>query len=238
MNFKGKNILVVGGSSGIGLALVKQLIANGAIVYNASRGTSIEWPAGINHIAYDVTGEVNQLASQLPDQLHGLVYSVGSINLKPFNRLTKEDFLNDYRLNVLGAAEIIQHSLKALRAAGESSIVLFSTVAATVGMGFHASIGSAKGAINGLTISLAAELAPNKIRVNAIAPSLTDTPLAKNLLSTDEKRESSARRHPLGKFGHPDDIAAAAMFLLSDQSSWVTGQILGVDGGLASTRAL
>ncbi|WP_374951219.1 SDR family NAD(P)-dependent oxidoreductase [Mucilaginibacter sp.] len=238
MNFKGKNILVAGGSSGIGLAIVKQLIANGATVYSASRGTSKEWPAGVKHIAHDVTNEVNQLAGQLPDKLHGLVYSVGSINLKPFNRLTREDFLTDYRLNFLGAAETIQQCLKALRATDEASVVLFSTVAATTGMGFHASISSAKGAINGLTLSLAAELAPNNIRVNAIAPSLTDTPLAKNLLSTDERRESSARRHPLGRFGQPDDIAAAAMFLLSDQSSWVTGQILGVDGGLSSIRPL
>ncbi|MBD1366910.1 SDR family oxidoreductase [Mucilaginibacter sp. ZT4R22] len=238
MNFNNKNILVVGGSSGIGLAIIKQLSAKGATVYNASRSVSAEWPNGVNHIPLDVLDDASQLAGLLPEQLHGLVYSVGSINLKPFNRLSKDDFLNDYRLNVLGAAAVIQQSLKALKNAGEASVVLFSTVAATVGMGFHASIASAKGAINGLTISLAAELSPNHIRVNAVAPSLTDTPLAKNLLSSDEKREASAKRHPLGKFGTPDDLAAAAIFLLSGDSSWITGQILGVDGGLSSIKPI
>ena len=238
MDLINKNVLVIGGSSGIGLALIKQLAEKGATVYNASRTTSAEWPDGIKHINLDVMGDMSQFAAQLPEQLHGLVYSVGSINLKPFNRLSSDDFLNDYRLNVLGAVTAIQQSLKALKNSGDASVVLFSTVAATVGMGFHASIASAKGAINGLTISLAAELSPNRIRVNAIAPSLTDTPLAKNLLSTDDKREASAKRHPLGKFGTADDLAAAAMFLLSNESNWITGQILGVDGGLSSIRPI
>ncbi|TSD67844.1 SDR family oxidoreductase [Inquilinus sp. KBS0705] len=238
MNISGKNILVIGGSSGIGLALVKLLIANGANVYNASRKTSTDWPPSVKHLTFDVLADTSALAAYIPEQLHGIAYCVGSINLKPFGRLTKDDFLTDYRLNVLGATDVIQQSLKALKNAGEASIVLFSTVAATAGMGFHANIASAKGAINGLTLSLAAELSANKIRVNAIAPSLTDTPLAKNLLSTDEKREASARRHPLGKFGKADDVASAALFLLTDQSSWITGQILGVDGGLSTLRSI
>src|SRR6476646_8181805 len=148
MDISGKNILVIGGSSGIGLALVKLLIANGANVYNASRNTSADWPQSVKHLTFDFLADTSALAAYIPEQLHGIAYCVGSINLKPFGRLTKDDFLTDYRLNVLGATDVIQQSLKALKTAGEASIVLFSTVAATAGMGFHASIASAKGAIN------------------------------------------------------------------------------------------
>ncbi|WP_345955002.1 SDR family oxidoreductase [Mucilaginibacter sp. PAMB04168] len=236
MSFNGKNILVVGGSSGIGLALVKQLLHDGANVINLSRSSSPQWPEGVQHIGMDVLGDVTSLESQLPAQLHGLVYAAGSINLKPFNRLTADDFLNDYRINVLGAVSVIQQSLKALRSAGQSSVVLFSTVAAKVGLSFHTSIASAKGAVNGLTISLAAELSAQHIRVNAIAPSLTDTPLAGSLLNTDEKKEASNKRHPLGRIGKPDDLASAARFLLSDESSWMTGQIISVDGGMSALK--
>ena len=236
MGFKDKNILVVGGSSGIGLALVKQLMQDGAKVINVSRNKSQDWPDGVQHIELDVLGDISSLAGQLPEQLHGLVYAAGSINLKPFTRLTADDFLNDYRINVLGAVAIIQQCIKSLRASGGGSVVLYSTVAAKVGLSFHASVAAAKGAVNGLTLALAAELATQNIRVNAVAPSLTDTPLAGSLLSTDEKRDASNKRHPLGRYGQPDDIASATKFLLSDESSWMTGQIISVDGGISTLK--
>jgi 3-oxoacyl-[acyl-carrier protein] reductase len=236
MNFKGKNILVVGGSSGIGLSLVKLLVKKGASVYNVSRTASAEWPGDIHHLTLDVLGEVGSIAGFLPVQLHGLVYSVGSINLKPFNRLTENDFLNDYRINVLGAVKIIQQALKSLKAAQEASIVLISSVAVRTGMSFHGSISAAKGAVEGLALSLAAELASNHIRVNVIAPSLTDTPLAQNLLSTPERKEASNKRHPLGKYGSPEDISTAIAFLLSDETNWMTGQVIGIDGGLGKLK--
>jgi NAD(P)-dependent dehydrogenase (short-subunit alcohol dehydrogenase family) len=238
MSFAGKNILVIGGSSGIGLALVKQLHSAGAKVFNASRHASTDWPTGVTHIELDVLGDVGVLGAQLPEQLNGLVYCVGSINLKPFHRLTKNDFLNDYMLNVVGAAEVVQQALKSLKSAPEAGVVLFSTVAAKTGLGFHASIAAAKSGVEGLALSLAAELAPSHIRVNVIAPSLTDTPLATALLNTPEKRDASAKRHPLGKFGTADDIASAAKFLLSDESNWMTGQVIGIDGGLGKLRGI
>ena len=236
MSFAGKQILVVGGSSGIGLATVKNLSAGGAQVYNLSRKAGAHLPAGILHRNYDVLDENANVEGFLPDSLDGLVYSVGSINLKPFNRVSANDLLNDFRINVAGAVRVIQLALPALKRSGNASIVLVSTVAASVGMSFHASIAAAKGAVNGLTLSLAAEFAPIKIRVNAVAPSLTDTPLAAALLNSPERRESSALRHPLGRVGNPEDISAAITFLLSEQSSWVTGQIIGVDGGLGHLR--
>jgi 3-oxoacyl-[acyl-carrier protein] reductase len=236
MDFNGKNILVVGGSSGIGLSLVMLLAANGATVYNVSRTATADWPTGVKHLPLDVLGDVSTIAGFLPEQLHGLVYSVGSINLKPFNRLTEDDFLNDYRVNVLGAVKIIQHALKSLKAAQQASIVLISSVAARAGMSFHGSIAAAKGAVEGLALSLAAELAPNHIRVNVIAPSLTDTPLAQNLLSTPERKEASNKRHPLGKYGSPGDISSAIAFLLADETNWMTGQVIGIDGGLGKLK--
>lgn len=236
MNFEGKNILVAGGSSGIGLSLVRLLMQSGAHVYVISRTKSEEWSENVQHLAADITGNLEQLGSFLPEQLHGLVYSIGSINLKPFSRLTEEDFMNDYQLNVLGAARVIQHSLKQLKNAGKSSVVLISSVAARTGMPYHASIAAAKSGVEGLALSLAAELAYQQIRVNVVAPSLTETPMAQNLLSTPEKREASAKRHPLGKFGQPDEISQAIAFLLSDASSWTTGQVIGVDGGLGKLK--
>jgi 3-oxoacyl-[acyl-carrier protein] reductase len=238
MSLKDKNIIVVGGSSGIGLALVKHLAIQGVNIFNISRSASLDWPNGVVHIQADVLNDLSAIESQLPQLIHGLVYSVGSINLKPFARLSQDDFLNDYKLNVLGAAQIIQLCLKPLKQAAGASIVLYSSVAAKAGMPYHASVASAKGAIEGLALSLAAEFAASQIRVNAIAPSLTDTPLAQNLLSTDEKRQASAKRHPLGKIGTADDIALATQFLLSDHSGWLTGQIIGIDGGLGNLRPL
>lgn len=236
MDFKNKNILVVGGSAGIGLALVKSLVEKGANVYNASRTQSEEWPAGVNHQELDVLQNLETLGKFLPDELHGLVYSVGSITLKPFGRVSEDDFLIDYRLNVIGAAKVIQQAFKNLKASGSASIVLISSVAATTGMGFHSSIASAKAGIEGLTKSLAAEFSALKVRVNAVAPSLTDTRLAANLLNTDEKKTASAKRHPLGKYGQPEDIAAAITFLLAEESNWITGQVISIDGGMGQLR--
>jgi 3-oxoacyl-[acyl-carrier protein] reductase len=236
MNFTGKNILVVGGSSGIGLSLVKLLHQHHANIYVISRSASMDWPEGLKHLQCDVTGNTDELETFLPDELHGLVYSVGSINLKPFSRLTEDDFIRDFQLNVTAAAGIIQKGLKPLKNAAGSSIVLVSTVAAKVGMPYHASIAAAKGAVEGMAISLAAELAYQQIRVNVVAPSLTDTPLSQNLLSTPEKREASAKRHPLGKIGQPADISQLIAFLLAEESGWMTGQVIGVDGGLGALR--
>ena len=236
MKFKDKNILIIGGSSGIGHQLIGTLNAEGANLYTASRTKAEDWPNHVNYLPFDVLENTNQLATFLPDQLHGLVYSVGSINLKPFSRVSEADMLKDFQLNVVGAAMVIQQALKSLKASGAASVVLISSVAATTGMSFHTSIATAKAGLEGFAKALAAELANQQIRVNVIAPSLTDSPLAANLLSTDEKREASAKRHPLGRFGTTTDISAAITFLLSDESSWITGQVIAVDGGMGSLR--
>ena len=236
MDFNGKNILVVGGSSGIGLNLVKILASQGAQVYNASRTESTDWPDGLIHIPIDVLGNLDLIAEKLPEKLDGLVYAVGSINLKPFSRYTEEDFITDYKLNVTGAARIIQLTYRSLRNSGAASIVLLSSVAAKTGMPYHASIAAAKGGVESLALSLAAEFASQNIRVNVVAPSLTDTSLAGNLLNTPEKREASAKRHPLGRIGKPEDIASAISFLLSEESGWISGQILGIDGGMGNLK--
>lgn len=230
-----QDILVIGGSSGIGLKLVEMLSATGnAQVYATYHNTR---PAELPSVSYhplNVLSDKPDL-SFLPDQLHGFVYCPGSINLKPFHRLTADDFLQDYRLNVTGAITTLQMALPRLKASEAASVVFFSTVAVQLGLTFHTQVAANKGAIEGLTRALAAELSP-RIRVNCIAPSLTDTPLAAQLLSTPEKREASANRHPLKKIGQPEDIAAMAQFLLSNQASFITGQILKVDGGMGAVR--
>jgi NAD(P)-dependent dehydrogenase (short-subunit alcohol dehydrogenase family) len=164
------------------------------------------------------------------------VYCPGTINLKPFHRISIADFKQEMEVNFYGAIRLLQACLKGLKKSSSPSVVLYSTVAVQTGMGFHAGIASAKGAVEGLTRSLAAEWAPNKIRVNAIAPSLTETPLALALLSTPEKKEASDKRHPLGRVGRPEDIAEATVFLLSEKSSWMTGQILHLDGGMSHLK--
>lgn len=173
--------------------------------------------------------------SFLPNQLHALVYCPGAIALKPFNRIRPEDFMEDYKLQVLGAVRCIQAALPALKASGNASVVLFSTVAVQTGFPFHSLVSSSKGALEGLTKALAAELAPS-IRVNCIAPGLTNTPLAKSLLNTPEKVDANAARHPLKRVGQPEDLAAMAGYLINDESSWITGQILHVDGGMSALR--
>ncbi|RZK68127.1 MAG: SDR family oxidoreductase [Pedobacter sp.] len=236
MKAEGKNILVVGGSSGIGLSLIKLLEEEGSNIYAISRSPAEDWPAGVKYLKGDVTEIIEGVETFLPEKLHGLVYSVGSITLKPFGRLNDADFISDFNLNVLGSARIIKQAMRSLKNASGSSIVLISSVAAKTGMPYHASIAAAKGAVEGMAVTLAAELAFQNIRVNVVAPSLTDTPLAANLLSTPEKREASAKRHPLGKIGEPEDISKLISFLLSDNSKWITGQIIGIDGGLGALK--
>jgi NAD(P)-dependent dehydrogenase (short-subunit alcohol dehydrogenase family) len=168
--------------------------------------------------------------------LAGLVYAVGTINLRSLRRLTEADFLDEFRINALGASLAIQAAPSALqRNADGASVVLFSSIAARQGFTFHTSTAMAKAAVSGLTLALAAELAP-KVRVNAIAPSLTRTPLADSVLVSDQMVEGIAKLHPLPRLGEPDDIAALAAFLISAESSWITGQIIGVDGGRSTLR--
>lgn len=225
---KNKNIIVIGGNSGIGSAVVSSLESLGANVFKYSKSQQ-----GDSQL--DITEDFTEIKN-LPDVIDGLVYCPGTINLKPFHRFSIEDFQNDYNINVLGAVRVLQASLKGLKKSSNASVVLFSTVAVGVGLGFHSSISSAKGAVEGLAKSLAAEWAPNGIRVNVIAPSLTDTPLANQLLSSDDKKEASNKRHPLGRYGEPQDIASAALYLLSKDSSWMTGQVLHLDGGMSAIR--
>ncbi|WP_411827936.1 SDR family NAD(P)-dependent oxidoreductase [Luteolibacter sp. AS25] len=227
-----KTFLLIGGNSGIGLETAKMLQHQGANLIVASRSSDQLSKLGIQTQAFDAE---NPSQLDLPDQLDGLIYFPGTINLKPFHRLTSDDFKKEFQINFLAAVDIIQQALPALKAAPTASIVMFSTVAVAQGMPFHASIASSKGAIEGLTKSLAAEFAP-KIRVNAIAPALTDTPLVAHLLGNDAKREASAKRHPLQAVGTAKDVATIAAYLLSDASKFITGQIQRPDGGLSTVR--
>ena len=166
-----------------------------------------------------------------------MVYFPGTISLKPITRLKEEDFINDYRVNVLGAVRAVQQALPALKKSGDASIVLFSSVAASTGMSFHTSVAAAKAGVEGLGRALAAELAPT-VRVNMIAPSLTDTALSSFLLNNEDRRKVASDRHPLKRVGRPEDVAEMVAFLLGPRSQFITGQVLRPDGGLSSLRML
>ena len=232
-----KSYVVVGGSTGIGLAVLAQLTSEGECVIQLSRHPE-RVPANpeVTSLPWDLRRD-SFPADQLPDVLDGFVYCPGTITLKPFNRLREDDFRDDFEVNLIGAVRALQACLPHLkRSTTGASVVLFSTVAVQTGLPFHASVASAKGAVEGFTRSLAAELAPG-IRVNAVAPTVTDTPLAGRILSSDEKRRTAAERHPLQAINQPDDVAKTVLWLLRD-APMVTGQVIACDGGLSSLRLL
>jgi 3-oxoacyl-[acyl-carrier protein] reductase len=226
-----KNILLIGGSYGIGLAIAKELQYENN-VYIASRSNENLANVKATYIPFDASTDVLD-TSKLPAFIDGLVYCPGSINLRPFKGIKPEAFETDLQINFISLVKVIQSVLPNLLAAEQASIVTFSSVAASMGMPFHTSVSASKGAIEGFSKALAAEYAP-KIRVNVIAPSLTDTPLADKFLNNETKQEKSAERHPLKRFGKPEDSAQMATFLLSDKSSWISGQIFHVDGGMST----
>ena len=229
-----KNIFIVGGSSGIGLSLIKQISVKNNI-YSASRNDSNLNNYDVEYIKYDSVNDFEIDTSILPEKIDGFVYCPGSINLRPFNTLKIESFLEDYNINFLGAIKSLKMILPLMQKSDNSSVVFFSTVAVSTGMPFHSSISSSKGAVEGLTRSLAAEFSP-KIRVNSIAPSIVKTNLSEKFLNSDLKVEKASERHPLGRIGKVEEISKLAAYLLSDDSSWITGQVINIDGGIGSIR--
>ncbi len=228
--------LVAGGSRGIGLELVRMLAGSAARIDVWSRtADALPIEGLVRHVACDVTGP--DPLPDPPESIQGAVYCPGTVNLKSFRALSEEDFRRDWEVNVLGAVRFLKACQSRLKGAdGEpASVVLFSTVAVGQGMPMHSSVAAAKGAVEGLVRSLAAEWAP-KVRVNAIAPALVDTPLVERMLATPEKREAMAARYPLKRVGTASDAAALARFLLSSESGWITGQVLGLDGGMSAVR--
>jgi NAD(P)-dependent dehydrogenase (short-subunit alcohol dehydrogenase family) len=238
-----RKIVIYGGSGGIGAALGRILKKRGDDLHlvgrNEEKLAAVAAELGASHTTGDVSDSslFARVAEEAGKPLDGLVYAVGTINLRSLQRLTADDFSKDFQVNAMGAALAIQAALPALKKSeGVASVVLFSSVAALQGFTFHASVGMAKGAVAGLTLSLAAELAP-KVRVNAIAPSLTQTPLAAGILSNKQMAKSLAGLHPLQRLGTPEDIAALTAFLLSPEADWVTGQVISVDGGRSTLNA-
>ena len=230
-----KNYLVVGASSGIGKALVNILANEGNKIYATYCHNPLQTGATETEYHFlDVKAETLEL-DFLPDSLDGFAYCPGSINLLPFARIKPADFVKDFELQVVGAIRVLQAVLPKLKAAENASVVFFSTVAVQSGFSFHSQVAASKGALEGLTRALAAELAPS-IRVNAVAPSITDTPLAARFLNTEEKRGANAQRHPLKKIGTARNIAEGAAFLLSEKSAWITGQVLPIDGGMSTLK--
>ncbi len=225
-----RKILVIGGSKGIGNAIIESLVDKNSII-NISRTAPVLSHNNLTHYNGDI------LTDELPkiDEIDTLIYCPGSINLKPISRLKLEDFRDDFEINVIGAIKAIQHYLPSLKKGNNPNILLFSTVAAKLGMPFHASVAAAKSAVEGLTKSLGAELAPT-IRVNAIAPTVTDTDLASKLLRNDKIIANITERHPLKKFLKPAEVANLATFLISDKATSISGQIFELDCGIVSFK--
>lgn len=228
-----KNYLIIGAARGIGQKLAELLMADGHNVYGTYHETPIE-NSEITAQKLDVLSE-NFDFDFLPETLDGIAYCPGTINLKPFGRIKPSEYLDDFNLQVVGFIKALNTALPRLKKSSAASVVVFSTVAVQTGFPFHAQVAASKGALEGVVRALAAELAPS-IRINAIAPSITNTPLAAKLLNSEDKIKANADRHPLKKIGEPGDIAAAALFLLSENASWITGQILPVDGGISAIK--
>ena len=228
-----KNYLVIGGSSGIGKE-ISEILSKGNVVFSTSRNNLSGTNENIRHIKYDVL-EDELDPELLPQQIDGFVYCPGTINLRPFRSLKLETFRSDLELNLIGAIKTLQIILPKLQQSPSASIIFYSTVAVKTGMPFHSSVSSSKSALEGLTKSLAAEFAP-KIRVNCIAPSIVNTPLANKFLNTEDKIEKAAARHPLNKIGTAKEIAHLTQYLLDEKSKWITGQIINIDGGISSVK--
>ncbi|HKL37939.1 MAG TPA: SDR family oxidoreductase [Bacteroidales bacterium] len=225
-------MFLVGAGSAIGKELLNQQLQAGHSVFTTSRGELESHGENHHHVSFNpVEDDLPQ--DFLPDTLDGLVYLPGTVNLKPFRGLKPEAILSDFHINVMGAIRTMQFIQK--RFSKGSSVVMISTVAVQQGMPYHTSVAVSKGAVEALVRTLAAEWAP-KVRVNAIAPSLTNTPISERLINSEEKLEAMKKRHPLQEIGQPVDIASAATFLLSDQARWMTGQIIHVDGGLSTLK--
>ena len=235
-------ILIYGGSGGVGSALAKKLVTSGNDVHLAGKNeetlTALAEELGCGFTIGNVSDGsfFSKAAAEAGDDVSSVVYAIGTINLKSISRLTTDDFLNDYSVNVIGAFHSVKASVNSLKT-NKGSVLFYSSVAAQIGFPMHASIGGAKGAIDGLTLSLAAELSPF-VRVNAIAPSLTDTPLASRVLANDTVKETIGKMHPLKRLGTPEDIANLSAYLLSNEASWVTGQIFGLDGGRSGIASM
>ena len=237
-----RKILIYGGTGGIGSEIGRLLQGQGDEVFlvgrNAGKVNDLVSMDRVRFISGDVTSEgvFDRVMEEVGAELNGFVYAVGSINLGSLRRLGTDDFTRDFQLNAMAAALAVKAALTPLKKGGDGgSIVLFSSVAALQGFPMHVSVSMAKGAVSGLTLALAAELAP-RIRVNAIAPSLTRTPLAEQLLSNEEAAQALAAQHPLKRLGLPEDIARLAVFLLSPESGWISGQIVSADGGRSSLQ--
>ncbi len=229
------NYLIVGASSGIGRAIALQLANAGHSVFGTFNKNKIQSDhPNIHYTKLDIMEESCSF-DFLPEKLSGVIYCPGSINLRPFERIKPADFTNDYNLQVVGAIKVIQSVISKLKNSENAAILLFSTIAVQSGLPYHTQVASSKGAIEGLTKALAAEYAP-RIRVNCIAPSLTDTPLAAPLLNSEQKKEINAQKHPLKRIGTAEDMANMAEFLLSEKASWITGQIMHVDGGISTLK--
>jgi NAD(P)-dependent dehydrogenase (short-subunit alcohol dehydrogenase family) len=227
-----RQYVIIGGSSGIGKSISSLLKEHGKVTATYFQNTD-ELDKDIDWHYFDALAPN---FDWLPAEIDGLVYCPGTINLKPFKRIDRKSLVDDFNLQVGGAFETIQQSLPALKKSKSGSILLFSTVAVQNGFNFHSMVSTSKGGIEGLTLALAAELAP-LIRVNAIAPSLTATNLSSKMLNSETKIEQNNNRHPLKRIGQADDIANMAELLLSEKGSWITGQIIKVDGGMSSIKS-
>ena len=238
-----RKILIYGATGGIGSATARELQAAGCDLHLVARDEQRLAPLAEELGAGYTAGDINdaelftQVTHDAGDTLDGLVYAIGTINLRSLKDLNEQDFLQDFRLNALGAALAVQTALPALKKSADvASVVFYSSVAAHQGFAFHSSMSMAKCAVEGLVLALAAELAP-RVRVNAIAPSLTDTPLASDILRSEQAAASIAKLHALQRLGTPADMASLTRFLLSSDAGWITGQVINVDGGRSTLRA-